>query len=251
MKVSAGLLAQEARRINEHFFTFYEQRRPFISLKFAASLDSKIATRTGDAKWITSREARVFARRLRGEHHAVLVGAATVLRDNPHLGARTRGLRDPLRIILDSQLRVPLRATVFRDLRALVATTDRADSHKGHALEARGISVVPLGAERVLLAALIRELVQRKNISVLVEGGGETFGSFVDTGLVDKVYAFHAPLVIGGEYAVSAVRGRGARTIQKTLRIRDVERMEFWGHDAHGRVGEAIYFLQEKIDRRK
>ncbi|MDO8576534.1 MAG: bifunctional diaminohydroxyphosphoribosylaminopyrimidine deaminase/5-amino-6-(5-phosphoribosylamino)uracil reductase RibD, partial [bacterium] len=113
--VSVGELAQEARDLNEAFFTFHELHRPFVAIKFAASLDGKIATHTGDSKWITNERARAYARRLRGHYQAILVGINTILHDDPHLGVRAKGKPDPLRIILDTTLRIPLKSKVLRD----------------------------------------------------------------------------------------------------------------------------------------
>src|SRR3990167_1206134 len=108
--VSISVRKEEARSLNEVFFVFHEKKRPFVALKFAMSLDGKLAARTGDSKWITGGKARSFARDLRGNYQAILVGVNTVIRDNPHLGARTKGKKDPLRIILDSRLHIPRNA---------------------------------------------------------------------------------------------------------------------------------------------
>ena len=130
IEVSVGVLKREAVDLNETFFTAHSMRRPFVALKFAASLDGKLATRTGDSKWITSEPARRYARRLRGTYQAIVIGVETVIADDPHLGARTKGLPDPLRIVLDSTLRIPLRAKVLRDSNVIIATTKRASARK-------------------------------------------------------------------------------------------------------------------------
>src|SRR3989338_4579458 len=178
--VSVGGLEQEARDLNEAFFTFHEMLRPFVAIKFAASLDGKIATRTGDSKWITNRRARAYARALRGCYQAILVGINTVLKDDPHLGVRIKNRPDPLRVILDSTLRIPLKSKVLRDTNVLIFTTKRASTEKKRLLIERGVDVVEVGS-RINVKALMRELYKRGITSVLIEGGGEVLGSFVNT----------------------------------------------------------------------
>lgn len=182
--VSVGLLEQEARKLNEAFFTFHEKKRPFIAIKFAASLDGKIATSTGDSKWITNEKAREYARSLRGMYQAVLVGKNTFLKDNPHLGTRIKGKKDPLKIVL-------------------------------------GLSINPKN-----IPDLLSILYKKEIISVLVEGGGKTLGSFLDAKVVDKVYAFYAPILIGGEKAIS-VSGQGAPILSQALRLKNVSFKKF------------------------
>jgi diaminohydroxyphosphoribosylaminopyrimidine deaminase/5-amino-6-(5-phosphoribosylamino)uracil reductase len=219
ISVSVGALEAEARKLNEAFFHFHEQQRSFIALKFAASLDGKIATHDHDSKWVTNEKARAFARRLRGQYQAVLVGVNTVLHDDPHLGARTIGQPDPLRIILDSRLRLSAESQVLRDANVLMVTTKRADPAKLNMLTNRGIPLYVSPGDQILLPALMKELARRQIISVFVEGGGTVLGSFVDAGLVDKVYAFYGPLLIGGTDAVDAIGGHGAATINQALKL--------------------------------
>ena len=219
IKVSVGTLASVARDLNEAFVTFYEKRRPFVALKYAASLDGKLAARTGDSQWITGESARAYARRLRGAHQALVVGVETIIADDPHLGARTKTLPDPLRVVLDSTLRIPLRAKVLRDSNAIVATTNRASAKKKKALEKRGVRVLTFPDKQIAPARLLTALRAMNVISVLVEGGGAVLGSFIDAGIVDKVYAFYAPILIGGEKAVT-IGGHGAGRVANALRFK-------------------------------
>lgn len=219
ISVSVGLLSEEAQLLNEAFFSFHEQHRPFIALKFAASLDGKIATASHDSKWITNDKARSYARNLRSQYQAVLVGVTTVIDDNPHLGTRAPGKADPLRIILDSTLRVPLKSQVLRDNNILVITTRRASKAARTALTNRGIPLFVCPSDHITLPKVMKELTKREIISVLVEGGGTVLGSFVDSHLVDKVYAFYGPLIIGGTTSVNAVAGNGAPTINRSLKL--------------------------------
>ncbi len=220
--VEVGILADEARRVNEAFFTFHEKKRPFIILKFAASLDGKIATKTGESKWITNEKTRLFSRKLRGEYQAVLVGINTVMRDNPHLGVRSSKRRDPIRIILDSNLQIPLNSQVLRDNNVLIATTACTPKNKVELLKGRGIPILTFESENIPLKELLLALRKREVISILVEGGGSVLGSFLDERLADKVYAFQAPLLIGGEKAVTAIGGEGISTITEAARLKNV-----------------------------
>jgi len=224
--VAIGPLAEAASKLNEAFLAFHANHRPFIALKFAASLDGKLAARTGDSKWITNDQARVYARGLRAEYQAILVGINTVLSDNPQLGARRAGVRDPLRIIVDSRLQIPPDAQVLRDANVLVATTPGAAGRKRQLLERRGIQVLAFPGKTVPIGKLVSALGKQEVISLLVEGGGEILGSFVDAGLADKVYAFYAPLLVGGAAAVS-IKGKGASTIREAMRLRDVSFRHF------------------------
>lgn len=222
IKVSVGELAAAAKKLNEAFFTFHEKKRPFVGIHFAASLDGKIATRTFDSKWISNQQARKHSRRLRGEYQAILVGVNTVLRDDPHLGARTRGLKDPLRIILDTNLKIPLKSRVLRDTNVIIAVSTKASSKSILQLRKKGIKVLTFPGRKISIPQLLRKLYELNIISILAEGGGSVLGSFVDLRLVDKIYAFHAPLLIGGESAVSAIRGKGARSIAEAMRLQDI-----------------------------
>lgn len=225
--VSVGLLKEEAEQLNEAFFTFHTKKHPFIAIKFAASLDGKIATHTGDSRWITNEKARAFARTLRAHHDAILVGKNTVLRDNPHLGCRNPKFQDPLRIVLDSRLSLPIDSRVFRDARVLVVTTAAAREEKVREFEKRGIRVLRVAANTISIPTVLSELYTRNIQSILVEGGSQVIGSFFDAGLVDKVYAFHAPLIIGGKEAPGAVGGDGADTVKKAFPVTGVSYKHF------------------------
>lgn len=226
LSTSVGIRQKEAHAMNEAFFKFHEKRRPFVALKFAASLDGKLATRTGNSKWITNEKARSYGRNLRGLYQAVLVGATTVINDNPHLGVRNTKLKDPLRIVLDAKLKSPLNAKVFRDSHVLVVTTSQAPIPKIKALKARGISVLSYNEKQVSIKQLLIDLARQEIISILVEGGGETLGSFIDAKAVDKVYAFYAPLIIGGRDAIS-VGGKGIEKVSSSLRLSNVSLQKF------------------------
>ncbi|MBI2442526.1 MAG: bifunctional diaminohydroxyphosphoribosylaminopyrimidine deaminase/5-amino-6-(5-phosphoribosylamino)uracil reductase RibD [Candidatus Levybacteria bacterium] len=219
--VSVGILEDQARILNEAFFTFHEKNRPFIAIKFASSLDGKIATKTGDSKWITNEKAREFARGLRGQYQAVLVGINTVLKDDPHLGVRIRGKKDPLRIILDPNLRLPPNSQVLRDSNVLIVTNLRVSDKKLALLKKKNITILKFSDNEISLDKLQTYLKEKGIISLLVEGGGKTLGYFVDERLFDKVYAFYAPIVVGGEKGVSAIGGSGAKYIKEAVHLKN------------------------------
>ena len=227
--VVTGVLADRARRLNEFFVKHVTTGMPFVTAKFAMSLDGRIATHSGESKWITSDEARAEVHRLRHAHDAILVGANTVLRDDPNLTTRLPegGGRSPLRIVVDSRLRIPYEARIFAQESGsvLLATSDRARGDRLREFEKRGVPVVVLPAEhgRVGLRDLLRHLGRQDTISLLIEGGASMHGSAFDQGLVDKVVAFIAPRVIGGIEAPAAVGGRGVDALADARALRDVE----------------------------
>lgn len=213
IKVETGCLETEAKLVNEKFIKWISTGIPFVGMKVAMSLDGKIATRTGDSKWITGGRSRRLVHELRDEYDAILVGAETALRDNPMLkGKKTQ----PKRIILDSKLRVPLNSNIFRDTNVIVVTTIRAPRAKIRALKKRGIQT-KIFPKKITLPPLLRYLGSCAISSVFVEGGAEVFGSFIDAHLVDRFFWFIAPKIIGGREAKNAVAGAGIEKISNAL----------------------------------
>jgi diaminohydroxyphosphoribosylaminopyrimidine deaminase / 5-amino-6-(5-phosphoribosylamino)uracil reductase len=198
--------------------------RPYVAIQFGASLDGKIATSTGDSKWINNEAARQFGRRLRGKYQAILVGINTVIVDDPHLGTRITGLKDPLRIILDSSLRIPLKSQVLRDSNVLIVTTKKAEESKLELLKQKNIKVLVFESSPIPIEDLLTKLKEEFGVdSLLVEGGGKTLGNFVDAKMVDRVYAFFGPLIIGGTTSVSAIAGQGASTLKQALHLKNIK----------------------------
>jgi diaminohydroxyphosphoribosylaminopyrimidine deaminase/5-amino-6-(5-phosphoribosylamino)uracil reductase len=232
IEVTEDVLRDEAAVVNEVFIKYITTRRPFVALKVAMSLDGKIATRTGDSRWITGRAAREYVHRLRDTYDAILVGIGTVLKDDPSLTTRLPdGGRDPVRIVLDSMARIPVAARVLSvELPAtvIVAATSRAPETRVAELESRGAKVIRCGGgSAVDLGVLLRELAAGRISSVLVEGGATVHASFLETGLVDKLHWFVAPKIIGGAEAPGAVAGRGIERISEAIRLERVRRLEF------------------------
>ncbi|MDD3579587.1 MAG: bifunctional diaminohydroxyphosphoribosylaminopyrimidine deaminase/5-amino-6-(5-phosphoribosylamino)uracil reductase RibD [Desulfobacca sp.] len=232
--VETGLLEKEAHQLNEAFFKAVTTGLPWVIAKAACSLDGKIATYTGDSHWITGPKARALVHRFRHQVDAILVGIATVLTDDPQLTTRLprRRGRDPIRVILDSNLRIPLTAQVLT-IRSLaptwVACTRAAAPDKIVAVQQTGaeVLVVPGDGPQVNLPALLKLLGQRQVQSLLVEGGAEVHGAFFDQGLVDKFHFFYAPKFIGGRGAFSVLAGQGVASIAdawpaKNLTIRRI-----------------------------
>ncbi|MDQ1525052.1 MAG: diaminohydroxyphosphoribosylaminopyrimidine deaminase [Pyrinomonadaceae bacterium] len=228
LEVEVGLLAPEAARLNEKYVHAMRHARPFVHLKLATSLDGRIATRTGDARWITNEQSRARVHELRHEYDAILVGAGTAVADNPALTDRSRLPRHrPLtRVVLDDRLILSpdsQLAQTAAETPLVVFTSEGADERAADALRARGVEIVrqPRGARD--LRAALEELHRRTLQSVLVEGGATVAGRFVEAGFVDKVSFFIAPLVIGGRDAMPAVAGTGANRIADATRLRDVQ----------------------------
>ena len=229
VQVEMGLLAGEVRRLNESWFAWVEKGLPFVIVKAACSLDGKIATRTGDSKWLTGEAARSFGHRLRHECDAILVGIGTVLADDPQLTARLpRGRsKDPIRVVLDSHLRIPLAARLLNldsPAPTWIATTSASPKEKIQALAALGaeVLVMPEKGGRVALKPLLEELGRRRVQSLLVEGGAKVLGAFLDQRLVDKFYFFYAPKILGGMDAYPAVAGRGVARLAEAHQARDL-----------------------------
>jgi diaminohydroxyphosphoribosylaminopyrimidine deaminase/5-amino-6-(5-phosphoribosylamino)uracil reductase len=201
--------------------------RPFVHLKLAASLDGKIATRTGDSRWITGAESRARAHELRHEYDAILIGAGTALADDPMLTDRSgrKRRRSLVRVLLDETLKVspdsPLVKTAI-ETPLVIFAGDASPASKG-ALQARGVELVRDAANGRDLRLVLEELGRRSLQSVLVEGGANVAGHFLDAGLVNKVSFFIAPLIIGGREAPAAVGGQGAETLCAALELKDVE----------------------------
>ncbi|HEX4834881.1 MAG TPA: bifunctional diaminohydroxyphosphoribosylaminopyrimidine deaminase/5-amino-6-(5-phosphoribosylamino)uracil reductase RibD [bacterium] len=222
VETCVGVVEREAQDLNEAYVKHRTVGLPFVTAKWAMTLDGRIATRTGDSRWISGEASRAIAHEIRATSDAILVGIGTILRDDPALTARTPIGRNPRRIVLDSRLRIPPNARVLaRDgTPVIVAATGRASPEARKALEARGVEVLVADGPdaRVDLGAVLRELGRRGVMSLLVEGGGTVHGAFVDAGLVDKVMIFVGPLIVGGP-APAPVGGVGVEAVAQAWQI--------------------------------
>ncbi|MCA1621914.1 MAG: bifunctional diaminohydroxyphosphoribosylaminopyrimidine deaminase/5-amino-6-(5-phosphoribosylamino)uracil reductase RibD, partial [Acidobacteria bacterium] len=227
VEVTTGVLAREAARQNEKYFHALRTGRPFVHLKLACSLDGRIATSTGHARWVSGAESRALAHQMRREYDAVLVGSGTAATDDPLLTDRS-GLprrRPLLRVVLDERLRLGPESQLARtagDVPALVFTSEGAERRKVAALEECGVEVLKTAHGGRDLTLVLEELNRRQAQGLLVEGGAGVAGAFLRAGLVDKASFFIAPLILGGD-ALGAVGGAGPLTVGEAARLRDVE----------------------------
>ena len=226
--VEYGFLQDELRKQNEVFFKWIEHKKPFVVLKAAMTLDGKIATATGQSKWITNETSRAYGYKLRDIYDGIMVGINTVIEDNPMLTARVDGGKNPIRIVVDSSLKIDINANVVQDKSAktIVATTDKADKDKILKLQAQDVDVIVVDKDendKVDIEKLLDILGQQNICSILVEGGATLSGSFVAKKLVDKVYFFIAPKIVGGKEAKTPVAGTGILNLQEALALKDIQ----------------------------
>jgi diaminohydroxyphosphoribosylaminopyrimidine deaminase/5-amino-6-(5-phosphoribosylamino)uracil reductase len=220
--VELGLLERECTALIADFTKHIKTGRPYVTLKAAITLDGKIATRTGDSKWITGEVARTEAHRLRDEADAVLVGVGTVLADDPALTVRHVPGRNPIRVVLDADLRTPEDAAVLertgpRDAAVLIFHAENADQTRCEKLRLPGVELIPVSrdARGVDLSEVLDVLGKRNVVRLLVEGGAQVHGTFLDLGLADRAAIFIAPRVLGDAGAISFAAGKGADSLAR------------------------------------
>lgn len=243
IEVEVGILESECRELNEIFYHYIEKQTPFVAMKYAMTLDGKIAAYTGDSKWITSEEARAYVQELRKEYAGILVGIETVLADDPMLNCRIAKGVDPVRIVCDSHLRIPLDCNLVKTAKEIPLIVAYTESYmeqeknvsqdlteetckirmsqiteKKRQLEALGVTCICTGnSSKVDLKVLLQELGQRKIDSVLIEGGASIHASALEQNIVNKVYAFVAPKIIMGATAKSPIGGNGIAKMQDSI----------------------------------
>ncbi|MGZ8381645.1 MAG: bifunctional diaminohydroxyphosphoribosylaminopyrimidine deaminase/5-amino-6-(5-phosphoribosylamino)uracil reductase RibD [Nitrospira sp.] len=241
LPVTVGVARSEAEELNKSYDHWMKTGRPYVTLKAGMTLDGKLATATGESRWITSAASRREVHQLRRSADAVLVGVGTVLADNPSVTARTGpqleklALQQPLRIVVDSRLRTPLKAQVLaqRDkAKTVIATTAAAPAARRSALQKKGIEILTLPAlqGRVSLPALLEELGRRGILSVLVEGGGEINASLIKDKLVNRIRLYMAPLLLGGQNAKGIIGGESPARLAGAIKLRHVVTRSV-GHD--------------------
>jgi diaminohydroxyphosphoribosylaminopyrimidine deaminase/5-amino-6-(5-phosphoribosylamino)uracil reductase len=234
LDVEVGVLEKECRRLNEAFCKYILKKEPFVILKVAATLDGKIATREGDSKWISGETSRHFVHRMRDQVDGVVVGIGTVLKDDPQLTARIKKGRDPYRIILDSRLRIPEDAKVIGNSpsKTIIATTELAARDKIERLEKKGVRILTLDSKqgRVDLKNCLSKLGEMGMMSLLVDGGSQVNGSFLDEGLIDKILFFLSPKLIGDREALGIFGGSGKANLKETIPLNEL-RVRRMGED--------------------
>lgn len=255
--VTADFLRGECDKLNPIFFHYITTGLPYVALKYAMSLDGKIATCRGDSQWITGAEARSYGHQLRHKYKAVLIGRGTAQADDPLLTARFTGASQPVRIVLDSQLRISPQAKLVEtagEIPTIIATdfllpfaeksaaslskvaqgasavqststNQAARAEKAQLLEAKGVQILQteLVDGQIAIAPLLKKLAAQKIDSVFVEGGGRVHWSFIESGLVNKVYAFIAPVIIGGAAALTPVEGAGFPILAESWKLQNLE----------------------------
>ncbi|MDR0953363.1 MAG: bifunctional diaminohydroxyphosphoribosylaminopyrimidine deaminase/5-amino-6-(5-phosphoribosylamino)uracil reductase RibD [Elusimicrobiota bacterium] len=221
VEVFSGLLSSQAKSLNKEFFS---PKKPHIAVKFAMSLDGKIATKNYDSKWITSAKSRNFARKIRASFDAILVGRSTLIKDNPALTTHAKG-KNPVRIFLDKNLKTPPHYQAFDGKAVSIFAYNSGLKKVPPHFKAKNIMLLPLDFEALkkdfslLLNALNKMGLKR----ILIEGGGQTIASVLATGKVSEVFAFIAPLIIGGKAAITPVEGLGAATVKEAFKLKKIE----------------------------
>jgi len=203
IKTTVGILEEKCRALNEKYFKFIETRIPFITLKYAQTIDGRIATSTGRSKWISSGPSLKYAHKLRSHHDGVLVGVGTVLKDDPELTVRLVRGRNPVRIVVDPFLKIPVNARIFgnqKDSKTIIAATSRSADEKRTLLKEKGIEIIVIDEgdnNHVDMKKLLIELGKREISSILVEGGSKIITSFVKERLFDRMVVITAPKILG------------------------------------------------------
>ncbi len=222
--VEYGILESECYKLNEVFMKYIVKKEPFVVMKTGMSLDGKIATYSGESKWITEEKSREDVHNLRNELTGIMVGINTVLKDNPQLTCRVNGGRNPIRIIVDSTLKIPIDCKIVntaKEVETIIATTDKANLDKINSLEDKGVKiiVVPSKNGKVNLKELMTILGKLKIDSILLEGGGTLNFSALEEGIVDKVKIYIAPKIIGGKDSKTPIEGKGIDNLKDAFKI--------------------------------
>ncbi|WP_138160304.1 bifunctional diaminohydroxyphosphoribosylaminopyrimidine deaminase/5-amino-6-(5-phosphoribosylamino)uracil reductase RibD [Peptoniphilus catoniae] len=227
IEVVEGVLEDECLKLNEIFFHYIKNKKPFVAMKYAMSLDGKIATSTGDSKWISCEKSREDVHRLRLKYSSILVGLGTVLKDDPMLNCRLHGVnKNPIRIICDTNLRTPLDSKIAksaREIKTFIATSEKnKNSFKPYidlGFEGIFLNESKIGVDLKELFAYLGEI---KIDSVLVEGGGIINDSLLKSGCLNKVYAYIAPILIGGKDAKTPLGGEGFKYLKDSLKVKNI-----------------------------
>ncbi|MCI0453952.1 MAG: bifunctional diaminohydroxyphosphoribosylaminopyrimidine deaminase/5-amino-6-(5-phosphoribosylamino)uracil reductase RibD [Candidatus Dadabacteria bacterium] len=243
VEVNVGVLEGKCREINEPFFKYITTGIPFIILKLTSTLDGKIATFTGNSKWIGSELQRIYAHKLRNKVDAILIGIETVLRDNPELTVRLGkgSLHQPTPIVLDTKLRIPVESNILKR-NPIIATSPYAPTSKVKDLEKLGASVLTIDLDkkgRINILKLVKKIGEMEIMSILIEGGSNVAASFLTKGMVDKIVFFYAPRIIGGE-GVSMIGELGIREVKDALTLTEVKVKKFGSEfivEGHPRTG--------------
>lgn len=224
--VETGILEKECLALNEVFFHYITTGIPYVAMKYAMTMDGKIATYTGDSKWVTGEVARRHVHELRKRYSAIMIGIGTVLVDDPMLNCRIEEGVDPVRVICDSRLRIPLESRIVQTAKEIPVIVAYAEGEpaKERALEEAGVELLRVDDRgKVDFPELLRELGEKKIDSVLIEGGGTFHGTVLKSGMVNRIYCYMAPKLIGGKEAKSPVEGDGFSYMREALEVTGTE----------------------------
>ena len=241
IEVIPHFLKEECDAMNHVFFHYIRTGTPYVAMKYAMTMDGKIACYTGDSKWVTGEESRAHVQTLRNHYKGIMAGIGTVLADDPMLNCRIEGGRDPIRIITDSHLRIPMDSQLVRTAGQqplIVACLPDADEEKAAQLQEKGVEVLRIPGvttaditeeqkEVISLPVLMKELGARKIDGILLEGGGQLNESALQAGIVDKIYCYIAPKIFGGAQAKTPVEGQGLTRAADAWQFNRIGMQEF------------------------
>lgn len=239
IEVVEDVLKEECDALNEIFFHYITKKTPFVSMKYAMTLDGKIACAGGDSRWVTGEESRQFVQQLRKQYSGIMAGIQTVLLDDPMLNCRIEKGVDPVRILCDSHLRLPLSSKIVKTAKQIRTyavycekSLSASEAGRKEALLERGVRLLEAGGDdgRIDLPLLMEKLGEEKIDSIILEGGGTLNASALSAGIVQKVYAFLAPKLVGGQNARSPVEGDGILRMADAVKLSHVT-LEHFGED--------------------
>lgn len=230
IEVIIGVLEEECRKLNEVFFHYISTKKPFVVLKYAMTLDGKIASPAGDSKWITGEDSREHVHYLRKKYTGIMVGIGTVLADDPMLDCRIDHEVNPIRIICDSNLRIPLESKIVKSSREIetIIAFCKGDREKKYVLSKAGVTLMEFeDDERVDLKKLMERLGEKGIDSILLEGGGTLNEAALEAGIIKKAYVYIAPKIIGGKEALTPVEGKGREQMSDAFQLEDTTIIKF------------------------
>ena len=222
IEVFYDICKNECLQLNEIFFKYITTKTPFVLMKTAMTIDGKIATKTGKSKWISNEESRKYVHKLRNDYSAIMVGINTIIADNPKLDSRIENAKNPIKIIIDSNLRIPENSNVLdtSNSRCIIATSESPKNYqKIQYLKNNGVEIIQVGIQRVNLKKLMTILGNMGIDSILLEGGGELNFSALNENIVDKVISFISPKIFGGNTAKTPVMGEGINEVEKAFQL--------------------------------
>lgn len=229
IEVVVGILKTEAQKLNEVFFKFINKKLPFVALKFAMTLNGKVATTNGDSKWISCEESRRYVHQLRNQYQAIMAGIGTVLKDDPMLNTRLdlEESRDPIRIIIDPHLQIPLNSKIIqssKEQKTIIVCSIEKSQEKAKILSSIDIDLIELNGDplNLSLKQALKICADQGISSILLEGGGELNASMLKEELIDKIYCFIAPKIIGGKSAPGPIGGDGVKLMNQAITLKDL-----------------------------